>query len=461
MNDHETRVLSLLARALEVPRPERSTWLRQFEDDLSLIHEVRELLHYSERHDNPLNDAPPFEQLLDVLKRFPSLDERLNAPHCDTKILAFEAYLPKGPSVISKLKGYTLEGEIARGGMGVVYRARETKHGEPVAVKFLIGGSLAQGELRQRFLNEAKILARLDHPNIVAIRDFGEQDGLLYFSMPIAGRSLWDLRRIDFQTPYLRPMRPRHAVMVMSKVAEALKFAHERGVIHRDIKPGNILIDDSSGEPRVADFGLAKWLPPPDEAAISRVSQAGTPHGRILGSPSYMSPEQAAGRVSDVGRLSDVYSVGATLYCLLCGAPPFCAKSNEETLEAVRESEAPSVRSLNPSIPLELEAICRRAMQKEPQQRYASMTDMQDDLNRFLIGDFAHARPVGFPEEVQRSIAASVLPSVILLFVLTCVWRLGNVSETAPPLMATQPEPDLQIESSKIPPGEVVAAPRE
>ena len=279
---------------------------------------------------------------------------------------------------------YELVREIARGGMGVVYEARQTALDRPVAVKMILGGGHADDEDHRRFLVEAGAIAKVRHPNIVQIYDFGTHEGRPYFSMELCPTSLAD--RLDGD-----PMPAAAAAKLMEPIARAVHAAHQARVLHRDLKPANVLLAED-GTPRVTDFGLAKRL---EDAGHSLAS------GTFVGTPSYAAPEQALGR-RDVGPPADVYSLGAILYECLTGRPPFKAASPVETLAAVVADDAVPVRQLNRSIPLDLETICLKCLRKEPGRRYASAAALAEDLRRFLEGRPIEARPVGQSERAFR-----------------------------------------------------------
>ncbi len=281
---------------------------------------------------------------------------------------------------------YELLSEIARGGMGVVYKARQTNLNRVVALKMILAGQLASGEEVQRFRTEAEAAANLDHPGIVPIYEIGEHDGQHYFSMGyVDGCSLADRVRNG-------PLPPKEAAELTKKIAEAIAFAHSRNVIHRDLKPANVLLD-KNGEPKVTDFGLARKTD--TDSGMTRT-------GAVMGTPSYMPPEQAAGRTSEVGPLSDVYSIGAILYCLLTGRPPFQAANPLDTLMQVLEREPVSVSTINPEIQRDLETICHKCLQKESAKRYASAQELADDLGRWLRGEPIQARAVSNTERAYR-----------------------------------------------------------
>ena len=281
---------------------------------------------------------------------------------------------------------YELLSEIARGGMGVVYKARQTNLNRVVALKMILAGQLASEEEVQRFRTEAEAAANLDHPGIVPIYEIGQHEGQHFFSMGyVDGCSLADRVRNG-------PLPPKEAAELTKKIAEAIAFAHSRNVIHRDLKPANVLLDQN-GEPKVTDFGLARKTDA--DSGMTRT-------GAVMGTPSYMPPEQAAGKTSEVGPLSDVYSLGAILYCLLTGRPPFQAANPIDTLMQVMEREPVSISTINPEIQRDLETICHKCLQKEPAKRYASTQELAADLGRWLRGEPIQARAVSNAERAYR-----------------------------------------------------------
>ncbi len=278
---------------------------------------------------------------------------------------------------------YELIREIGRGGMGVVYEARQKGLDRSVAVKMILAGHLASPELVRRFQAEAKAAARLHHSNIVHIHDVGQFHGQDFFAMEyIEGESLAE--RIT-----RGPMDPPGAVRLVAMVARAVEHLHQQGIIHRDLKPSNILVD-ADGEPYVTDFGLAKVFLPGTDATAT---------GIIAGTPSYMAPEQASGRRAAVSPATDVYSLGAILYELLTGVPPFRAETALDTLMEVLSGDPPKPRTLNLRIPIGLELICLKCLSKEPAERYPSAAALADDLDRFARGEVLAVRP---PTLVQR-----------------------------------------------------------
>ena len=273
---------------------------------------------------------------------------------------------------------YELIQEIARGGMGIVYAARQKSLNRIVALKRILHGTLADAGQVRRFRAEAEAAARLHHPNIVGIYEIGEHEGQQYFSMEyIEGQNLADLVREG-------PLPARRAAEFLKTIATAVAYAHQQGVLHRDLKPSNVLVDEHD-QPHITDFGLAKLLTGDADLTLS---------GQVLGTPSYMSPEQAAGDRAAVGPGADIYSLGALLYHLLTGRPPFVAEAQAETLRQAREAEPAAPRSLNPSVPPDLETICLKCLAKESPRRYATAQALAADLGRFLRGEPIHARPV-------------------------------------------------------------------
>ncbi|MEZ6031512.1 MAG: serine/threonine-protein kinase [Planctomycetaceae bacterium] len=244
---------------------------------------------------------------------------------------------------------YELLEEIASGGMGVVYRARQVRLNRIVALKMIRAGKFSSWTEIKRLRAEAEAAAQLDHPNIVPVFEVGEQDGLHYFTMAfVDGPTLSEKLSHG-------PLPVQEAAELIHRVAKAIAYAHDAGVIHRDIKPGNILID-KAGQPRVSDFGLAKQVTLESDLTTT---------GQILGTPSYMPPEQALGRLDEVNRTSDIYSLGAVLYATLSGRPPFQAASSVETLRQVVDQQPVAPRLLNPSVPRDLETICLKCLEKK------------------------------------------------------------------------------------------------
>ena len=288
------------------------------------------------------------------------------------------------------LGGYEILGEFARGGMGVIYRARQVRLGRVVALKMILTGAHAPAEERRRFQLEAEAAARLDHPNIVPVYDVGEADGRPFYSMKwIAGRNLAD---------HLggRPLPPREAARLVAAVARAVGYAHDRGVLHRDLKPANILIEDGTGAPHVTDFGLARRLT--DDHRL-------TPPGYALGTPAYLAPEllqPAADRPAHLTIAGDVYALGAILYECLTGRPPFRADSPLATLLEIVHNQPPRPRAVAPAVPADLETVCLKCLERDPARRYPRAADLADELERWQRGEPVAARPVGGLARIGR-----------------------------------------------------------
>jgi eukaryotic-like serine/threonine-protein kinase len=284
------------------------------------------------------------------------------------------------------LGDYELLEELGHGGMGVVYRARQTNLGRDVAVKMILRGQLATAQDRRRFFVEAEATAKLNHPNIVPVYEVGEIEGRPYFSMQLIRGETLAARITD------GPLSNREAARIMIPICRAVNYAHEQGILHRDIKPSNILIDES-GRPRLTDFGLAKQ---------SGVHESLTRTGAVLGTPTYMSPEQANGRVDAVGPRSDVYSIGTVLYHILTGRPPLVANSPVELALKILEQDPPAPRLLEPKIDRDLEMIVVRCLQKPPDLRYESAAALANDLEAFMRDEPIAARSGQFAQIVAR-----------------------------------------------------------
>jgi WD40 repeat protein/tRNA A-37 threonylcarbamoyl transferase component Bud32 len=282
---------------------------------------------------------------------------------------------------------YELIEEIARGGMGVVYKARQKRLNRIVAVKMVLSAQFGGKNFVQRFRAEASAAAILQHPNIVGIHDVGVQQGQHFFSMEyVEGPNLAHLVGA-------RPLQPRRAAHYLKTIAEAIDYAHEQGILHRDLKPSNILIDSATDQPRVSDFGLAKRLD--GESSLTMT-------GQVLGSPNFMPPEQASGQRGKGGRQSDVYGLGAILYYMLTARAPFQADSLEMLVTQVMNSDPVSPRLLNAAIPSDLQTICLKCLEKEPSRRFQTAQELAAELGRFLHDEPIHARPASLVEKGWR-----------------------------------------------------------
>ena len=316
---------------------------------------------------------------------------------------------------------YELLEEVARGGMGVIYRARQVSLNRIVALKMILSGQFASKQEVLRFRSEAEAAATLQHPNVVRIHETGERDGHHYFSMDyVEGRTLADLARDG-------PLSAQRAAEYARSLAGTIHYAHSQGVLHRDLKPSNVIIDRND-QPRITDFGLAKRV---------RGDFGVTVTGQALGSPNFMPPEQTSAKSGKVGPASDVYGIGAVLYCLLTSRPPFHAETIEELLLLLRDADPVSPRLLNPSVPRDLETICLKCLEKDPARRYSSAQALADELGRFLREQPIAARPLRATAKFLRwrrrrpAIAALSLTVLLLLIAVAisstvAAWRVNR-----------------------------------
>src|SRR5438067_2841308 len=286
-----------------------------------------------------------------------------------------------------QLGSYRILEEIGRGGMGVIYRARHAPSRRIVALKRVLNYHSDSRETLARFQREARAAASLDHPNILPIYDVGAtDDGLQFFSMKLAsGGSLLDSKE-SFRDS------PRRGVQLITTVSRAVHYAHGRGILHRDLKPGNILLD-ARGEPMVSDFGLAKWLDTASELTCTLT---------VFGTPGYIAPEQAENAAADLTPATDIYSLGTILFELLSGRPPFLGEHAVAVLRQAAENDAPKLHSVVPKISRDLETICARCLERDPNLRYQSAAALADELDRWLEGRPIKARPVSPPARLYR-----------------------------------------------------------
>lgn len=290
------------------------------------------------------------------------------------------------PAPSGEFGKYELLDEIGRGGMGVVFKARQRDLNRVVALKMILANRLAGGEDVRRFYREARAAGSLRHPHIVGIHEVGEIHGQHYFAMDfISGTSLAGVTKFG-------PLDPERAARCLVGVARAVQYLHDHGIVHRDLKPSNILLD-ADDAPYVTDFGLARVFGDQDERTQS---------GAILGTPGYMSPEQAAGRISAVSERSDVYSLGAILYETLTGRPPFREDNPLNTILQVLEGEPTLPTALNLRVPPELERICLKCLEKDPDRRYQSAAAIADELDRYLRREPIEARSAGIADRFRR-----------------------------------------------------------
>lgn len=325
------------------------------------------------------------------------------------------AYTPRGSTgatITEPVPGYEILGELGRGAMGVVFKARDQRLNRLVALKMILAGEYARSQEQARFLAEAEAAAALAHPHIVTLFEIGQQRGLPWFTLEFVEGGTLEGRVAQ------HPLPPAEAARLIEQVARGVGHAHTRGIVHRDLKPGNILLTPD-GTPKVTDFGIAKRLDGDSQLTATGVT---------VGTPSYMAPEQAAGDSKRVGPAADLYALGAILYRLLTGRPPFQAATVPETLvQVVRDDPVPP-RLLQPKLQRDLETICLKCLHKEPQRRYATADALADDLERFLKGEPIQARPVPAWERAWKASrrhpavtalgASAILATVAILAVI-------------------------------------------
>src|SRR5438132_3328513 len=316
--------------------------------------------------------------------------------------------------LLGELGDYELLEEIGRGGQGVVFRARQKSLNRTVALKVISLGQWASKAHLKRFRLEAEAAARLEHPGIVPIHEVGERDGQCYFSMKfIEGGQLDEVARRE-------PMPIRGAVELIAKVARTVHYAHEHGILHREIKPGNILLD-KNGEPHLTDFGLARLVEA--ESTITGTLEA-------MGTPSYMAPEQATGETTKLSKATDVYGLGAVFYQLLTGHPPFAGGTTYETIKLLLETDPRQPRLLNPKIDRDLSTICLKCLEKDPQRRYSSALALAEDLEHWLKHEPVLARRTGLfirgKKWLQRNptiAAVAALSLALTAAIAVIVWK--------------------------------------
>src|SRR5215468_5101762 len=321
------------------------------------------------------------------------------------------------------LGNYQILEEIGRGGMGVIYRARQRHSRRIVALKRISSHHADSQDTLMRFRREAQAAANLDHPNILPIYEVSEShDGLPFFSMKFAAAGSL------LEAASALRSEPRRAVSLMAKVARAVQYAHEQGILHRDLKPGNILLD-GRGEPMVSDFGLAKWLEP-----TGRLTR--TPS--IFGTPGYIAPEQVNGSERKLTSAADLYSLGAVLFDLLSGRPPFVGEHALKTIQQATEKPAPKLRTLAPELDRDLETICAKCLEREPNARYRSAGELAEDLECWLQGRAIVARPVLPPVRLWRWSRRNPIVAWMAAFLLALSTLMGvmiwKIERAMPPV---------------------------
>src|SRR5215470_4894580 len=382
-------------------------------ESCTISYDLEDRLHeaitsFEEARDAMLNPDPE-----EWLARYPDVAERLREYFAAAALLEGPAK-PPPPAPPPAVKGYRILGPLGQGGMGMVYRAVQEAPDRVVALKVIRPDQLdglspeQRREAIQRFVTEARAAAKLGHENIVPVFEVGEVDGRPFYSMQyVEGASLADQIAKG-------PLEPRRAAAYLEQVARAVHEAHRHGILHRDLKPANVLVESATDRPFVADFGLAK---------LAQEGAEGTRTGAVMGTPPYMSPEQAQDS-AHVTMASDVYSLGATLYALLTGGPPFPGKEPPAVkLRRVIEEEPVPPRRLRPELPRDLETICLKCLQKDPQKRYASAEELADRLRLFLDGKPIPDRPASVRERLwkwakRRPAAASLVAVCHLLMCL-------------------------------------------
>lgn len=364
-------------------------------DDRTTVESI--MADYLERQEASESEGGQGPNPDDYLDRYPEHRTELASFFRNHRWLTDPEQPQNAGLVGTQIGPYLIESEIARGGMGVVYRARQAGLDRPVALKLISNGRLAGAEERTRFRLEAESAAQLQHPGIVPIHEIGSWQGHEYFSMTfIDGPTLqsW-VNQAKRQGKNTGPSTVdyRKIAAVVRDIARAVAYAHQQGIIHRDLKPDNILMADGE-RAMVTDFGLAKW---------NREGTVITRTGQLLGTPNYMSPEQASG-LSDSGPSIDIYSTGAILYALLTGNPPHEGPSVAEVLRSVLQDEPISPRQVHRDVPADLESICWRAIRFDASERYATANSLADELDRFLAGDALEANSSGLIDRVTREI---------------------------------------------------------
>jgi eukaryotic-like serine/threonine-protein kinase len=385
---------------------------------------IQEILdHLVDSDSTPEEACQAYPELLAEVRerweRVCRVDAELDAMFPTVRALDADPLTPPPEStVLPQIPGYEIEEILGRGGMGIVFRARHLRLNRVIALKMGLSGTYAGPQERQRFRREAEAVAALRHPNVVQVHDVGEADGRPYFAMEyVEGGSL-------AQKLAGTPLPAHEAAALLMTIAGAVGAAHRAGVVHRDLKPANVLLT-ADGTPKISDFGLAYRLT--DEAGLTRT-------GTVLGTPSYMAPEQARGDRGAAGPAVDVYALGAMLYECLTGGPPFRAETGLATIGQVLSQDPVPPSRLNSKVPRDLETVCLKCLRKEPQRRYATAAELADDLGRFLRGETTAARPEGLLARLLRRIRRRPVPTAaiavatlsVIFLTVGGVWTLSE-----------------------------------
>lgn len=399
----------------------------------------RELLDWLEEYEDALAHGRTASFPADLLARFERLPRWVECLNHLQSLAISDAPPPPGPeeaeqamspSSWSQLPrqfgGYELIEELGRGGMGVVYRARHRKLDSFFALKLIRTSEFASGDEVRRFFQEAQTAARLSHPNIVGVHDAGEQEGLPFLVMRyISGETL--AQRIRRERPTCTA-----AAEMLVPIARAVHYLHSQGIVHRDLKPANILLD-TAGVPHVTDFGLAK---------VFSENHEHTATGTVIGTPAYMAPEQAWGKTNLAAPACDVYSLGAILYELLTGQTPFPDANPLDQILRLRDSEPRPPHAVNPEVPGELEQICLRCLEKQPEMRYRTADELADDLQRYLSDEPLQVRPIGLWRRLRRWMRrepalATHLAGLLIMALIVQIrhWLPGPVPDSYGPVM--------------------------
>jgi tRNA A-37 threonylcarbamoyl transferase component Bud32/tetratricopeptide (TPR) repeat protein len=407
----------------DVLNQQRRDWMsgqRIRADELLLRHsaissnpdDAADLIYHEYLLRDEFGESPDWET---YLRDFPFHVERLQFLRQADQLVSEEFCDSEPVEGTARLDDYELMEELGRGGMGVVFKARQKSLNRFVAVKMIRAGEVSDRERRKRFENEALAVARLQHPNIIQIYEVGEVDGRPFLALEfVEGQSLAE--HLDGT-----PLPARQAASVVETIARAIHYAHEKQIIHRDLKPSNVLVGGTldGGDLKVTDFGLAKHLD-----LLTDTQTIAT-----IGTPSYMAPEQVEAKLGAPDRRTDVYGLGAILYELLTGRPPFRAESPLQTLKQVAGAEPARPRLLNPAVSRDLETVCLKCLQKEPAQRYGSAMALADDLGRFVKGEPVLARPIGTGRRLVRWCRLNpVVASLTAVLVLAVVGGLAGIA---------------------------------